>query len=53
MQAFLSLPSQVQGILIAGFAVNKLSGGLIGQGFGLNVGECIILALAVGAGRPR
>lgn len=34
VKAFLSLPSQVQGILIGGFAINKLSGGLIGQGVG-------------------
>ena len=24
-----------------------------GRTFGMNVGECIVLALAVGAGRPR
>lgn len=36
--AFLSLPSQVQGILVGGFAINKLSGGLIGQGVGQVVG---------------
>ena len=32
--AFLKLPKELQTVLIAGFAVNKLSGGLIGQGLG-------------------
>ena len=41
VSAFLSLPTQVQGILVGGFAINKLSGGLIGQGLGQIAGGLI------------
>jgi hypothetical protein len=36
--AFMSLPKGLQTALVAGFAVNKLSGGMIGQGIGQIVG---------------
>src|SRR4029077_9585115 len=34
VDAFLSLPKEAQGIVIAALAANKLSGGLIGSGIG-------------------
>ena len=34
VDAFLKLPSEVQGVLIGGFAINKLSGGLFAKGLG-------------------
>jgi hypothetical protein len=36
--AFMSLPKGLQTALVAGFAVNKLSGGMIGQGIGQIIG---------------
>jgi len=46
---FLSLPPGVQGALVAGLAINKLSGGLIGQGIGNVAGGLLKIAFARGA----
>jgi hypothetical protein len=45
IDAFLSLPPEVQSIAIAALAANKLSGGLIGSGIGNVAGGLLKLAL--------
>jgi hypothetical protein len=45
IDAFLSLPPEVQSIAIAALAANKLSGGLIGSGLGNVAGGLLRLAL--------
>lgn len=47
VSAFLSLPSQVQGVLIGAFAINKLSGGLLATGVG-QIGKGLIGGVAGG-----
>ena len=51
--AFMSLPKELQTVLIGGFAVNKLSGGLIGQGLGQIIGGSLKVSSRAAARPPR